>query len=73
MTILHILDSDTWGGIEQYVLYVCEEQKSKGNKTFVFCTNGKKTDISIRYRNVAEVYTFDLDNAFGILDFNKIP
>lgn len=72
MNILHILDSDTWGGIEQYVLYVCEEQKSKGNKTFVFCTNGKKTDISIRYSNVAEVYTFDLDNALGILDFNKI-
>lgn len=71
MNILHILDSDTWGGIEQYVLYICEEQKSKGNKTFVFC-NDKNIDISIRYSNVAEVYTFDLDSAFGIPAFNKI-
>ena len=59
ISVMQIVDSTVWGGVEQYVYDMSVELKKRGIKTFIL-TDKHNTLLINRYQEVATVITYNL-------------
>ena len=71
MNILHVIDTDIWGGIEQFVYDICKNQNNNNNKSFVLIEQ-EDGYIQKRYLEIAEVLHLKMKFFGGIFCVNKL-
>lgn len=71
LNILHVIDTDIWGGIEQLVHDICKKQNNNNNKSFVLIEQDNDY-IQKRYLGVASVLPLKMKCLGGIFSINKL-
>ncbi|MEG2516747.1 MAG: glycosyltransferase family 4 protein [Acidaminococcaceae bacterium] len=65
MGILHLVGAKVWGGGEQYVYNVCQEEQRRGRRVFVVVDH-RQTAMAQKYAAVATVYPASLSSILGL-------